>query len=165
MKPNAPADLKSRPLSNAIGKRGYDFSIWSRKWESGMRSDYLGNYLYGYNGIAYFKDFDLDDLFPSEPILKTPWGSIGEKNILSRGAIDVIRSANADKTDAEMLLLMAAGEAQVFDDKDIIKYMSSWIKGNWGDNEIDSQFVSDGIDDYYHSKGMDKSEVIRKERN
>lgn len=64
-----------------------------------------------------------------------------------------------------MLLLMAAGEAQVFDDKDIIKYMSSWIKGNWGDNEIDSQFVSDGIDDYYHSKGMDKSEVIRKERN
>lgn len=165
VKPNAPADLKARPLSDAIGKDGYDFSIWSRKWRSDMRPDHLGNYLYGYNGVAYFNDFDLDDLFPSEPLLKTPWGSIGEKNILSRGIVESIRSANTDKTDAEMLLLFAAGGAQVLDDKDVVKYISSMMKGNWGDNEIDPQFVSEGVDDHYRSKGIDKSEIIRRERD
>ncbi len=165
VEPNAPADLKARPLSDAIGKDGYDFSIWSRKWKSDMRPDHLGNYLYGYNGIAYFNDFNLDDLFPSEPLLKTPWGSIGEKNILSRGIVESIRSANTDKTDAEMLLLFAAGGAQVLDDKDVVKYISSMMKGNWGDNEIDPQFVSEGVDDHYRSKGIDKSEIIRRERD
>lgn len=121
-------------------------------------------YEYGLMGRTS-RIFNLDDLFPSEPLLKTPWGSIGEKNILSRGIVENIRSANTDKTDAEMLLLFAAGGAQVLDDKDVVKYISSMMKGNWGDNEIDPQFVSEGVDDHYRSKGMDKSEIIWRERD
>ena len=161
--PDAPADLKARPLSKAIEKEGYDFSIWSRRWEKNMRSDYLGNYLYGYNGAAYFNNFNFDDIIPSLPFHAIPFGPTIEANP-GRVMIEQLRKSNPNKTDAEMLLLLSAGGAQVLDDGEIRKYLQSLIEGNWGDNEVDSEFVSEGINDFYNTKGIDKSERIETER-
>lgn len=36
-----------------------------------MRPDHLGDHLYGYNGIAYFNDLDLDDHYRSKGIDKS----------------------------------------------------------------------------------------------
>ena len=43
-----PLDLKNR-----VYREDYPFSIWGRQWEEGMKSDYLGNYLFGYVGKGY----------------------------------------------------------------------------------------------------------------
>lgn len=43
-----PLDLKNREY-----REDYPFSIWGRQWEEGMKSDYLGNYLFGYVGKGY----------------------------------------------------------------------------------------------------------------
>ena len=48
-----PLDLKTR-----VYREDYPFSIWSRQWEEGMESDYLGNYLFGYVGKGYLESSD-----------------------------------------------------------------------------------------------------------
>ncbi|HEL0022391.1 TPA: hypothetical protein TT917_001150, partial [Streptococcus equi subsp. zooepidemicus] len=42
-----PLDLKSRTY------HGYNYSVWSRQWESELPGDYAGNYLYGYVGTGF----------------------------------------------------------------------------------------------------------------
>lgn len=86
---------------------------------------------------------------------------------------DRLRKSNPDKTDAQMMLLSAAGVAQFRydlgnDEKDPVedtkKFVGSLIKGNWGDNENDSKYIIDGTEYYYETNGIDKKEMIRKER-
>ena len=48
-----PLDLKTR-----VYREDYPFSIWGRQWEEGMKSDYLGNYLFGYVGKGYLESSD-----------------------------------------------------------------------------------------------------------
>ena len=44
---------KTLDLKNRVYREDYPFSIWGRQWEEGMKSDYLGNYLFGYVGKGY----------------------------------------------------------------------------------------------------------------
>ena len=48
-----PLDLKTR-----VYREDYPFSTWGRQWEEGMKSDYLGNYLFGYVGKGYLESSD-----------------------------------------------------------------------------------------------------------
>ena len=50
---NKPLDLKNRTY-----REEYPFSLWGRKWKQGMKSDYLGNYLFGYVGKGYLESSD-----------------------------------------------------------------------------------------------------------
>lgn len=50
---NQPLDLKSR-----VYRDDYPFSVWSRKWEERMESDYMGNYPFGYVGKGYVESSD-----------------------------------------------------------------------------------------------------------
>lgn len=49
-------------------------------------------------------------------------------------------------------LKTAAGIAQVFSDKDFDKWLNSIKKGNYGDNEGDTQMIQAGIDGYVKRK-------------
>ena len=165
-----PADLKSRILGNALGSTPeaplLNFSVWAREWESGLRPDYLGNYYYGYNGAAYFKGFDFDDIDFLED-LKIEIPIFGEVDVDKsyRMAVDELRKNNTDKTDAEIMLLMSAGMAQFLSDKNVEKYIENALNGYWGDNPEDSAYASEGINDYYSVKGVKKAEIIEEERN
>lgn len=161
--PHSPTDLKNHPISEALDKTdgaGYIFSIWAREWEPDMRADYMGNYIYGYNGAEYFQGFDFDKYW------KTAAVSAVHNPILSSGlltyesAITGLRKLNPDKTDAELLCLMGAGGAQLIDNKDLLEL----LQGNWGDNAGDSDYMSEGFNDYYKLKGIDKAKMIEKER-
>ena len=48
-----PLDLKNR-----VYREDYPFSVWGRQWEEGMKSDYMGNYLFGYVGKGYLESSD-----------------------------------------------------------------------------------------------------------
>ena len=50
---NQPLDLKNR-----VYRDDYPFSVWGRQWEEGMKSDYMGNYLFGYVGKGYLESSD-----------------------------------------------------------------------------------------------------------
>ena len=50
---NKPLDLKNRTY-----REDYPFSLWGRQWKQGMKSDYLGNYLFGYVGKGYLESSD-----------------------------------------------------------------------------------------------------------
>jgi hypothetical protein len=69
---NQPLDLKNRAL-NEMTDTDYEWSIWARQWNNPqtnardslvMRSDYAGNYLFGYFGAGYLdgKVFTADTL-------------------------------------------------------------------------------------------------------
>ena len=45
-------------LKNRAYREDYPFSIWGRQWEEGMKSDYMGNYLFGYVGKGYLESSD-----------------------------------------------------------------------------------------------------------
>ncbi|HEL0732364.1 TPA: hypothetical protein TUX97_001756, partial [Streptococcus equi subsp. zooepidemicus] len=49
-------------------------------------------------------------------------------------------------------LSQVAGIAQVFSDKDFDKWLNSIKKGNYGDNEGDTQMIQAGIDGYVKRK-------------
>ena len=50
---NKPLDLKNRTY-----REDYPFSLWGRQSKQGMKSDYLGNYLFGYVGKGYLESSD-----------------------------------------------------------------------------------------------------------
>lgn len=113
----------------------------------------------------YFQGFDLDSYWTAiamGSIHKPVTSSIMIPAFLD--SITALRLLNPDKTDAEILCLMGAGGAQLLDDKDILKFIESKEQGNWGDNAGDSDFASEGFNDYYSSKGIDKMKMIKKER-
>ena len=120
------------------------------------------------------------------------YGVLGALNGLQRGGIESsiiggfkanrvytkttesLRKENPDKTDEEMMLLLAAGVAQfgsdLKDDKktqeeDFEKFKSSLLeKDSWGDNEKDPEYIVDGVNYYYKSNGIDKEKLIEKAR-
>ena len=120
------------------------------------------------------------------------YGVLGALNGLRRGVIESsiiggfkanrvytkttesLRKENPDKTDEEMMLLLAAGVAQfgsdLKDDKktqeeDFEKFKSSLLeKDSWGDNEKDPEYIKDGVNYYYKSNGIDKEKLIEKAR-
>lgn len=173
-----PMDLKSHALSSAIGSSSetHDFSIWARGWNGNESPDYLGNYTYGYLSAGYFRDLDFDNaVIPVAgsvgvgSTLNTGSPTVGLVNATATGvtikvAIDTLRTMNPDKTDAEIMCLVAAGVAQGISDKDPLKFADSFLSGNWGDNEKDSEYCSDGFNDYYQANGLEKSEIIEDER-
>ena len=198
VKTGAPADLKSNELNNSGNAQNsdtynYDFSIWSRKWESTMKPDYLGNYGFGYIGADYWQGVDFDDVVESGSLIRASIPSGTGKNFVDAltvyttgmSAVSTLRAANPDKTDAEMFCLIGAGGAQLYGDvsskinsaienrnlndlnripKEIDEYFESIYTGNWGDNEGDSEMISDGFNDYYGAHGIDKSQIIKEER-
>lgn len=171
----------------------FDFSIWSCKWESTMEPDYLGNYGFGYIGADYWQGVDFDDVVESGSLIRASIPSGTGKNFVDAltvyttgmSAVSALRVANPDKTDAEMFCLIGAGGAQLYGDvsskinsaienrklndlkelpKEFGEYFESIGKGNWGDNEGDSEMISDGFNDYYGAHGIDKSQIIKEER-
>ena len=50
---NKPLDLKNRTY-----REDYPFSLWRRQWKQGIKSDYLGNYLFVYFGKGYLESSD-----------------------------------------------------------------------------------------------------------
>lgn len=176
VKTGAPADLKSNELNDSVSvdnseNYNFDFSIWSRKWESTMEPDYLGNYSFGYIGAGYWKDFDFDDISESASAILA---AIPMNNNLARKAlytyaistgVTALRSANPDKTDAEMFCRFGAGAAQLKSDGfDVEKYIENVSNGNWGDNVGDSEMIGDGFNAYYGAHGIDKEQLIKEER-
>ena len=120
------------------------------------------------------------------------YGVLGALNGLQRGGIESsiiggfkanrvytkttesLRKENPDKTDEEMMLLLAAGVAQFGSDlkdnkktqeEDFEKFKSSLLeKDSWGDNEKDPEYIVDGVNYYYKSNGIDKEKLIEKAR-
>lgn len=198
VKTGAPADLKSNELNDSVSvdnseNYSFNFSIWSRKWESTMEPDYLGNYSFGYIGADYWQGADFDDVVESGALIKSSLPSGTGKNFVDAltvyttgmSAVSALRVANPDKTDAEMFCLIGAGGAQLYGDvsskinsaienrnlndlkkipKEFGEYFESIGKGNWGDNAGDSEMISDGFNDYYGAHGIDKSQIIKEER-
>lgn len=176
VKTDAPADLKSNDLnvSGSIENSenySFDFSIWSRKWESTMDSDYLGNYSFGYIGAGYWKDFDFDDISESASAILAAIpmnNNLALKTLYTyaiSSGVTALRSANPDKTDAEMFCRFGAGAAQLKSDGfDVEKYIENVTNGNWGDNVGDSEMIGDGFNAYYGVHGIDKEQIIKEER-
>lgn len=176
VKTGAPADLKNNALNGSVSvdnseNYSFDFSIWSRKWESTMNPDYLGNYSFGYIGAGYWKDFDFDDIGESASAILA---AIPMNNNLARktlytyaisSGVTALRTANPDKTDAEMFCRFGAGAAQLKSDGfDVGKYIENVSNGNWGDNVGDSEMIGDGFNAYYGAHGIDKEQIIKEER-
>lgn len=169
----------------------------TRKYNYYVSTDYMGNFTYGYLGASYFEGLDFDDYDTVLTMAGVGLGAVASSGNMERtkgevlGAIlggsltgavvggtaaktpDRLRKSNPDKTDAQMMLLSAAGVAQFRydlgnDEKDPVedtkKFVGSLIKGNWGDNENDSKYIIDGTEYYYETNGIDKKEMIRKER-
>lgn len=157
VKPEGPADLKQNGIYEPYGvdiRELYNFSVWSRQWESDMGPDYLGNYSFGYFGALFWEGFDFDSITSpiDHPItdLIFPFPTPYLKGLdLTEKSIDVLRAATPGMTDTERFLLFGAGGAQVLDDKDIGKYVGNLISGGYGDNSGDAKQIKDGIEDAY----------------
>lgn len=81
-------------LSSGDGDLG--FSIWSLPWkdsENGeiLRSDYMGNYTFGYLGVGYFRDIDFDNYI----ILVV--SSVGVVNATAAGVAQLYSDATGDE--------------------------------------------------------------------
>lgn len=139
VKTGAPADLKSNELNDSVSvdnseNYSFNFSIWSRKWESTMEPDYLGNYSFGYIGADYWQGADFDDVVESGALIKSSLPSGTGKNFVDAltvyttgmSAVSALRVANPDKTDAEMFCLIGAGGAQL--DGDVSSKINSAIE-------------------------------------
>ncbi len=180
VKPYAPMDLKNQCLSKSTGNSDLEFSIWSLPWEDSesgetIRSDYMGNYTFGYLGAGYFRNIDFDNATSIAAMTTLPTGVLNSAaaGLTTKCVIDNLRGSNTDKTDAEIMCLMAGGVAQLYSDQksdkySIIeattKYYDSLVEGNWGDNKDDSKFSSEGFDDYYSRNGLNKDKIIEKKR-
>ena len=172
----APADLKNNALdgsgnANNSDQYSFDFSIWSRKWEPNMSSDYLGNYGFGYIGADYWQEFDFDDAVDSISRLNDSISDYHNSNnndiylALLRSGVEFFRDGNPDKTDAEIFCRVGAGIAQLkSDDFNVKKYIENVKNGNWGDNVGDSEMIGEGFNAYYNVHGIDKAQTIKEER-
>lgn len=172
----APADLKNNALdgsgnANNSDQYSFDFSIWSRKWEPNMSSDYLGNYGFGYIGADYWQGFDFDDAVDSISRLNDSISDYHNSNnndiylALLRSGVEFFRDGNPDKTDAEIFCRVGAGIAQLkSDDFNVKKYIENVKNGNWGDNVGDSEMIGEGFNAYYNVHGIDKAQTIKEER-
>ena len=174
----APADLKNNALcgsgsANNSEQYSFDFSIWSRKWEPNISPDYLGNYGFGYISADYWQGVDFDDVVESASLIRGIIPSTKFDNVINglsyyiigMSGVSALRNAYPDKTDAEMFCLIGAGVAQLKSDNfNVPKYIGNILNGNWGDNVGDSKMISDGFNDYYGAKGIDKAQIIKEER-
>lgn len=161
----APADLKSNALNGSgnaknSGTYCYDFSIWSRKWESTMRPDYLGNYSYGYIGADYWQGVDFDEVVKSVALIRAAIPSKKGDNFVKALSIytvgmsgnSALRTLNPDKTDAEMFCLIGAGGAQLYGD----------VSSNIND-AIGNRNLNDLINDLIENRNVDDLKKLPKE--
>ncbi|MEY8537599.1 T7SS effector LXG polymorphic toxin [Lactococcus muris] len=141
---NKPLDIKNRPF----GENGITWSIWGRGYseefydaDGTLRSDYLGNYLFGYygkgaNATETITDFLRPTGFP-------------------------LFEAQIEKLTEAQILKLGAGLAQLFSDaknkeytltEDAKKYFENFINGGFGDNPSDAKSIQDGISAYEQKK-------------
>lgn len=165
VKTGAPADLKSNALKNSGNvqnpdRYSFDFSIWSRKWESTMEPDYLGNYGYGYIGADYWQGVDFDETIKSGALIRAAIPSKTGDNFIKALSIytigmagnSALRTLNPDKTDAEMFCLIGAGGAQLYGD----------VSSNIND-AIDNRNLNDLINDVIENRNVDDLKKLPKE--
>ena len=165
VKTGAPADLKSNELNNSGNAQNsdtynYDFSIWSRKWESTMKPDCLGNYSYGYIGADYWQGVDFDEVVKSAALIRAAIPSETGDNFIKALSVytvgmagnSALRTLNPDKTDAEMFCLIGAGGAQLYGD----------VSSNIND-AIDNRNLNDLINDVIENRNVDNLKKLPKE--
>lgn len=139
-----PLDLKSNVVTLENGET-LNWSIWGRGYspdyyasDGSLRSDYLGNYLFGYYGKGSGAVKEISDImFPNNiPVLKID----DQLKELSEGEI----------------LKYGAGVAQFFSNGefnvDAMKgYLKNISEGNYGNNPGDASMIQEGITDYEKS--------------